>query len=306
MSKNTPVASYSLTVRVRIANKPGMLGQGDLRHRRGRRRHRRGRHRRGRAGRRHARHHVQGPRRGARPGRSSSACGGAGRQVVNVSDRTFLMHLGGKIEIDCKMPVKTRDDLSMAYTPGVARVCMAIHDDPREGLHADDQAEHGGGRHRRHRGARPRRHRPGGGAAGHGRQGAALQGVRRRRRLADLPRHQGRRRDRAHRQGDRAGLRRHQPGGHLGARAASRSRSGSGGARHPGLPRRPARHRRGRPGRADQRAKIVKKRLNDVRIVFTGAGAAGDRLREDLMLAGARHIIAATARAPSTAAARRT
>lgn len=50
--------------------------------------------------------------------------------VVNVSDRTFLMHLGGKIRITNKVPLATRDDLSMAYTPGVARVCMAIHDEP--------------------------------------------------------------------------------------------------------------------------------------------------------------------------------
>ncbi len=50
--------------------------------------------------------------------------------VVNVSDRTFLMHLGGKIRITNKVPLTTRDDLSMAYTPGVARVCMAIHDEP--------------------------------------------------------------------------------------------------------------------------------------------------------------------------------
>src|SRR5437870_958216 len=52
-----------------------------------------------------------------------------GVKVVNVSDRTFLMHLGGKIEVRGKMSVKTRDDLSMAYTPGVARVCMAFHHD---------------------------------------------------------------------------------------------------------------------------------------------------------------------------------
>ena len=45
-------------------------------------------------------------------------------------DRTFLMHKGGKIEITPKVPIKTRDDLSMAYTPGVARVSAAIHDDP--------------------------------------------------------------------------------------------------------------------------------------------------------------------------------
>ena len=54
----------------------------------------------------------------------------AGVRISNVSDRTFLMHLGGKIEVQNKVPVKTRDDLSMAYTPGVARVCMAINRDP--------------------------------------------------------------------------------------------------------------------------------------------------------------------------------
>lgn len=51
--------------------------------------------------------------------------------VVHYSDRTFLMHLGGKICIKSKVPIKTRDDLSMAYTPGVARVCMAIHEDEK-------------------------------------------------------------------------------------------------------------------------------------------------------------------------------
>jgi len=51
-------------------------------------------------------------------------------QVLNVSDRTFLMHLGGKIEVRSKMHIRTRDDLSMAYTPGVGRVCRAIADEP--------------------------------------------------------------------------------------------------------------------------------------------------------------------------------
>lgn len=53
-----------------------------------------------------------------------------GVEIVNVSDRTFLMHLGGKIEIQAKTPVKNRDDLSRVYTPGVARVCTAIQEDP--------------------------------------------------------------------------------------------------------------------------------------------------------------------------------
>ncbi len=55
-----------------------------------------------------------------------------GIEVINVSDRTFLMHLGGKIEVVSKIPLKTRADLSMAYTPGVARVCEAIHQDPEK------------------------------------------------------------------------------------------------------------------------------------------------------------------------------
>ncbi len=53
-----------------------------------------------------------------------------GAHVLDTTDRTFLLHLGGKIELHNKSPLKTRDDLSMAYTPGVARVCNAIHDDP--------------------------------------------------------------------------------------------------------------------------------------------------------------------------------
>jgi malate dehydrogenase (oxaloacetate-decarboxylating) len=53
-----------------------------------------------------------------------------GVEVERVSDRTFLMHLGGKIEVVAKTPLKSRDDLSMAYTPGVARVCSAIAEDP--------------------------------------------------------------------------------------------------------------------------------------------------------------------------------
>src|SRR3954452_3331460 len=53
-----------------------------------------------------------------------------GVSVIDATDRTFLLHMGGKIEQHNKSPLKTRDDLSMAYTPGVARVCMAIHEDP--------------------------------------------------------------------------------------------------------------------------------------------------------------------------------
>ncbi len=53
-----------------------------------------------------------------------------GAEVIDTTDRTFLLHVGGKIEQHNRHPLKTRDDLSMVYTPGVARVCLAIADDP--------------------------------------------------------------------------------------------------------------------------------------------------------------------------------
>src|ERR671937_64204 len=55
-----------------------------------------------------------------------------GCSLIGVTDRTFELHRGGKLYTGLKSPIKTRDDLSMAYTPGVGRVCMAIHDDPEK------------------------------------------------------------------------------------------------------------------------------------------------------------------------------
>ena len=55
-----------------------------------------------------------------------------GVEVYRVSDRTFLLHLGGKIEVTSKVPLRTRDDLSMAYTPGVGRVSMALAANPED------------------------------------------------------------------------------------------------------------------------------------------------------------------------------
>ena len=55
-----------------------------------------------------------------------------GVQVRKVSDRTFLIHLGGKIEVSPKVALRNRDDLSRAYTPGVARVCQAIAANPED------------------------------------------------------------------------------------------------------------------------------------------------------------------------------
>ncbi|MDF2719411.1 MAG: NAD-dependent malic enzyme [Paenibacillus sp.] len=55
-----------------------------------------------------------------------------GVTLVNVSDRTFLLHLGGKIETKLKVPIQNRDDLSRVYTPDVARVCLAIQEEQRK------------------------------------------------------------------------------------------------------------------------------------------------------------------------------
>jgi len=125
----TPSASYAVTVRLQITNRPGMLGRvasvigaagGDI-----------GavdlvessRDRVLRDITINARDDVHGQHLINRLRKLP------GIRVINVSDRTFLMHLGGKIEVKNKVPIKTRDDLSMAYTPGVARVCLAIRDD---------------------------------------------------------------------------------------------------------------------------------------------------------------------------------
>jgi malate dehydrogenase (oxaloacetate-decarboxylating) len=124
-----PSASYSFIVRLQIANRPGMLGRvasaigdagGDI-----------GavdlvettRDRTERDITVKARDNIHAQRIVGRLKQVS------GVRIGSISDRTFLMHLGGKIEIRNKVPIRTRDDLSMAYTPGVARVCLAIRDD---------------------------------------------------------------------------------------------------------------------------------------------------------------------------------
>ncbi|MFZ0163272.1 MAG: NAD-dependent malic enzyme, partial [Trebonia sp.] len=62
----------------------------------------------------------------------AAMAGIAGVSVHKVSDRTFLLHLGGKIEMRSKVPLRNRDDLSMAYTPGVARVSLALAAKPED------------------------------------------------------------------------------------------------------------------------------------------------------------------------------
>ncbi|MDO5740502.1 MAG: NAD-dependent malic enzyme [Ornithinimicrobium sp.] len=55
-----------------------------------------------------------------------------GVEIGRVSDRTFLAHLGGKLEVKSKLPIRNRDDLSLVYTPGVAKICQAIADNPED------------------------------------------------------------------------------------------------------------------------------------------------------------------------------
>ncbi len=73
---------------------------------------------------------TSGPEHGARVVAAVGALDGT--EVVDTTDRTFLLHVGGKLEQLNRHPLKTRDDLSMAYTPGVARVCLAIAEDRRK------------------------------------------------------------------------------------------------------------------------------------------------------------------------------
>jgi malate dehydrogenase (oxaloacetate-decarboxylating) len=128
----SPSAQYSLTIRVEIGNKPGMLGRvaGAI----------------GEAGGVIGAVDIVDLQEGklvrditvdaAGPEQWGAITAALDElddvSVVDTTDRTFLMHLGGKIEQHNKHALKTRDDLSMAYTPGVARVCLAIAEDPEK------------------------------------------------------------------------------------------------------------------------------------------------------------------------------
>ncbi|HVF50348.1 MAG TPA: malic enzyme-like NAD(P)-binding protein [Pyrinomonadaceae bacterium] len=130
--QNTPSVSYSLTLRVKLSSRTGTLGELTTAI--------------GRAGGdigaidivsvgrdavvRDITINAASDEHGAQIVEEARAVDGV--EVLNVSDRVFLMHLGGKIEVTSKAPLKTRTDLSMAYTPGVARVCEAIRRDPEK------------------------------------------------------------------------------------------------------------------------------------------------------------------------------
>ena len=181
--------------------------------------------------------------------------GARGVTVRKVSDRTFLLHLGGKIEVDAQGPAQAPRRPVPRLHPGRRPGLPGDRREPRRRPPADHQAQHRRRRHRRLGRARPRQHRPGRRAAGDGGQGRAVQAVRRRRRLAgraSTPRTPTRSSGSSRRspRSTAASTSRTSP-----RRAASRSSARlRDDARHPGLPRRPARHRDRRARRADQRA----------------------------------------------------
>jgi malate dehydrogenase (oxaloacetate-decarboxylating) len=127
---STPSAQFSLTIRVEIADRPGMLGRVATAI--------------GEAGGTIGAVDLVAVQDGNTLRDITTLCadqtewapivsaidGLDGARVLDTIDRTFQLHLGGKIEQRNKLPLKTRDDLSMAYTPGVARVCEAIEQDP--------------------------------------------------------------------------------------------------------------------------------------------------------------------------------
>ena len=177
----------------------------------------------------------------------------AGAETIDTTDRTFQLHLGGKIEQLNRHPLKTRDDLSMLYTPGVARVCLAIEEDEDRAFQYTIKRN----------------------TVAVVSDGSAVLGLGDIGPLAAMPvmegkcclfkefagvdafpiclDDQGHRGDRAHRHGAGADVRRHQPRGHRRS-ALLRDRGPSeGGPRHPRLPRRPARHRGGRDGGGAER-----------------------------------------------------
>jgi hypothetical protein len=165
-------------------------------------------------------------------------------------------------------------DLALAYFARRGRGLRGDRRRPGQRLPLHRARQPGGGGHQRHRGAGPGRHRPAGGQAGDGRQGGAVQEVRRHRRLRhrdqrEEPRQAGRHHRRAG-----AHLRRHQPRGHQGAGLLLRRAQAARAHEDPGLPRRPARHRHRRRRGLLNALKVVGKDIGEVKLVASGAGAA--------------------------------
>ena len=162
----------------------------------------------------------------------------------------------GKLAIQATKPLATQHDLALAYTPGVAVACLAIAADPAEAASLTARGESRRGGDQRHRSARARQHRPARRQAGDGRQGGAVQEVRRHRRVRHRDRRQGGRPHRRRGGGAGADLRRHQSRGHQGAGVLRGREPPAGTHEDSGVPRRSARHRDHRRRRGEERALV--------------------------------------------------
>ena len=162
----------------------------------------------------------------------------------------------GKISVTPTKGLATQRDLSLAYSPGVAYACTAIHAEPGRcrAVHLARQPRRGGDQ--RHGRARPRQHRPAGRQAGHGRQGLPVQEVRRHRRVRHRDQRARSGQARRHHRQPRADFRRHQSRGHQGARVLLHREEAARAHEDPGVPRRPARHGDRRRGGDPQRAQV--------------------------------------------------
>ena len=150
-----PAISLTMVLRIDMPNEPGAFGvarQCDRRCRRGDRRRRHAHRRPKRASCATSRSALPSETVANEVRRAVEAIDGA--RIIFASDSTFLAHIGGKIRVDPKIPVKSRQDLSTVYTPGVARVSMAIAADPSKAFQLTIKRNTRRRRHRRHRRAR--------------------------------------------------------------------------------------------------------------------------------------------------------
>ena len=208
-------------------------------------------------------------------------------KVHRVSDRTFLLHLGGKLEVNPTVPLKTRDDMSMAYTPGVARVCLALADKPEDASSLTIK----------------------GNTVAIVTDGTAVLGLGDIGPTAALPVMEGKAALFKSFAGVDAwpvcldtqdteeiisiveamapGVRRHQPRGHRRAAVLRDRGAAARVAGHPGLPRRPARHGDRGAGRAEQRAAAGRQAASRTSsVAMAGAGAAGVAITKLLLREG--------------------
>ncbi len=292
----TPSAQFSLTLRVQISHQPGMLGQvasaigsaggtigaidlvkiegpntiRDIT--------------------------VETPAASDWPRLTEAINAVDGALVLEAIDRTFMMHAGGKIEVRSKSPLATREDLSMAYTPGVARVSRAIERDPELAFEYTIKR----------------------GTVAVVSDGTAVLGLGDVGPRAAMPVMEGKAMlfkefagvdafpiclDTKDPDEIVAVVKAIAPGfGGINLEDISAPRCFEiedrlqGRARHPRLPRRPARHGGGRARGAAERGHAHRRRVEDTRVVIVGLGAAGVAVTRILLGAGVRHIICCDSR----------